>query len=296
MVVFLNPRAGAGTAERRWARVEPGLTAFVGDFRRVVLEPGADTPRAVAREAERGETDFVAAGGDGTVNAVGSALLALGQPGLRLGAVGLGSSNDFHKPVRRLVAGVPVRVDFGAAAPRDVLRIDLDGSGFGYAFLNAAVGVTAEANHLFNHPTRVLARLKRHATGCAVLWAAVSTIAHHRPEPLAIDGSRPAPVANLAILLSTRCAGMLSYDARLAPSPGHATVAACLDMTPTELLRVVGSLARGRFDGLPRTRTWEATSLAVSAMRPVAVEADGEVFLASEVRFRVLPGALSLCP
>ena len=67
-------------------------------------------------------------------------------------------------------------------------------------------------------------------------------------------------------------------------------------MTRFELVRVLLSLTRGRFSGLPKTRSWAATRIEIEASHPIAVEADGEVFTSSSVVFRILPAVLNCCP
>ncbi len=90
-----------------------------------------DCVAASVREAvAKGERAFIAAGGDGTVNLLLNAVMELGSgvTDIRIGAVGLGSSNDFHKPhgPDSVIAGVPVRVDCNSARPCDVIRIDFE--------------------------------------------------------------------------------------------------------------------------------------------------------------------------
>ncbi len=103
MIVILNPKAGGGTALARWRRIEPRVRERIGEYTFTVAESEAMVEETVAEALERGEREFVAAGGDGMVNLVMSAILAAAPPGVlatvRLGAVGLGSSNDFHKPL-----------------------------------------------------------------------------------------------------------------------------------------------------------------------------------------------------
>ncbi len=109
--------SGGGSAR---SRAGPGRRAGRG---RSVARPGGGGARCRRLVLHRG-------GGDGTVHALVEALaLAPRRPPLdhlTLGAVGLGSSNDFHKPVGRRVGGVPVRLSPWRAAPRRGRRPRVD--------------------------------------------------------------------------------------------------------------------------------------------------------------------------
>src|SRR5437016_2873987 len=92
-LVVLNPNAHGGRARQLWHRITRPAGWTVVD---------RDYSGAVSSAVHNGERSFVAAGGDGTVNALLNAIVACeNRPPLEeftLGAVGLGSSNDFHKP------------------------------------------------------------------------------------------------------------------------------------------------------------------------------------------------------
>ena len=74
----------------------------------------------------KGERKFIAAGGDGTINYLLNEILS--NPSktiideIQIGAIGLGSSNDFHKPMysSRLINGIPCKVDFTNTEERDI--------------------------------------------------------------------------------------------------------------------------------------------------------------------------------
>ncbi|RLC55278.1 MAG: hypothetical protein DRI30_07870, partial [Chloroflexi bacterium] len=101
MFVLVNPEAGGGKALERWRSIEADVQQRIGPFRCTVAAGPPLLDRCVARELARGETDFVAAGAAGTATAGVSALVehaeAEALPRIRFGAIGLGSSNDFHK-------------------------------------------------------------------------------------------------------------------------------------------------------------------------------------------------------
>src|SRR3990172_6041274 len=118
MIIVVNPAASGGKGLRKWREIEPAVHERVGAAQVLVAASRSSAEAAVRTALLAGETDFVAAGGDGTVNLLVQAIMELGAQSLlgsvRLGAIGLGSSNDFHKPFRqdRLVRNVPVRLDF----------------------------------------------------------------------------------------------------------------------------------------------------------------------------------------
>ena len=99
-LVLFNPAAGGGRAARQRGRVERALGE--GPVRIVPLDPSGRWESAVQLALASDVRNFVAAGGDGTVSTLVNTLVAVaGQQrleGLTLGAVALGSSNDFHKP------------------------------------------------------------------------------------------------------------------------------------------------------------------------------------------------------
>jgi diacylglycerol kinase family enzyme len=309
MLVLLNPAAGGGRALARWRQVARSLNGQLGPFE--LCESGAPE-RVESRIAwclRLGERRFVAAGGDGTVNLLIASLVNVATPAdlaeVRIGAVGLGSSNDFHKPFRNGGRrGVPCRLDFGAAVLRDLgvlLYTDPDGVARRRCWINnASVGVTADGNYRFNQPDILLRWLKRVSTGAGIGYAALSALMAHRPRQLILQ-SDEGPVAavsvsNLGVVKNPHFAGSLRYDSPFEPASGKFFVHLLAGQRPLRLLQALIGLARGRFAGRFGSRSWQATRLGIDAPAPFPIEVDGEVVLARRACFALRPGGLRVCP
>jgi diacylglycerol kinase family enzyme len=306
MFVLLNPESGGGRALERWDAIEESISDRLGPFQLEIAAGGGVIRSCVRRALERGERDFVAAGGDGTVNAVVSQILEqLPSPALariRVGAIGLGSSNDFHKPfaAHDSIGVIPIRLNFSGAVRGDVCRIEyIDAlNRFEHCdwLINSSVGTAAEANRLFNRPDRLLRRLKRDRPGLAIAYSAALTILRYRPQVLnlRIGSDRIAVRArNLGIVKQPNFSGSFRYGIGI-PGRGRIGVHLIGDMSLIRLAGVALRLLRGRFEG-NGTRSWTATELSITAGRPFAIERDGEVIRTRAASFRVLPGAIRLC-
>ncbi len=303
-VVLLNPAAGGNRGLARWRRAE-GAVRDVCEPRIVETDPGGEWRFAVRQAIEDGTRLFIAAGGDGTVSALADELArARGWIPLdefTLGAVGLGSSNDFHKPYGPRVGGVPVRI-----VPSDGRR-DLcvaryaapDGTVHTRCFvISASVGLVAEANAFFNDGGEAERWLRGTWTGGAILYAALHTIGTWRNLALRFRaGGRTerAAVTNLSIAKTAYVSGMFRYDRTVAPDDGLLAIHLCEAMSRREALGALADLARGRFQGRPKRRHWNSWRFTVAADRPMAVELDGEVVRARRVSFGVLREQVKLC-
>ncbi len=304
-VVLLNPHGAGGRARGRWSKVRALVETSLAT---IVIEQD-DTgrwKRAVCDALEQGVSVFVAAGGDGTVHALLNAVVGLrgARPlsELTLGAVGLGSSNDFHKPYRRVEHGVPLAIDVGARRFRDVCGADMSDSGnasFSRVFIvSASVGITARANATFSDGGRMQSWLKRQSTPAAILCAAMRTILAHRniAARLTLDGLlHKAAITNLSILKTPFVSGSYRFDVPVAPDDGLLSVNLCDGMTRAEALRTLFDLSHGRFLGRPKRRHWQVVALSVTADAPFDVELDGEVFLAARANFSVLKEKIGIC-
>jgi len=208
-LVVLNGSARGGRAAELWMSVQP-LVARHSRPEIVTTSPQQGLSEAVERAVAAGVRLFLAAGGDGTVNALVNALFQADpqfggseQP-FTLGAVGLGSSNDFHKPVGQVHGTVPLSIDSANGSKRDVgvaRYRDLNGVEHSRMFVvSASLGLTAEANATFNHPGPLLGWLQRHCTNAAIACAAIETLARYRsfPARLAVAG-RDAPKARVEL-------------------------------------------------------------------------------------------------
>jgi diacylglycerol kinase family enzyme len=309
-VILVNPTAGGGRGVARWAAVARALPRDLAAGA-VVCPDLAAARAALARAVETHPALLAAASGDGGVNLALNAVMdpATDRPRweVALGAIGLGSSNDFHKPrdPAHDLAGVPVALDVGRAAAVDVGRVDWEDvegrPGMAYFLLNASFGATARGNWRYNHPTGVLAWLKRHAgPDAAIAWATLEAIAAFAPVPatLALDGGPPerADVANLGIVKRVHFAGDLRYDTPVAPDDGAFAVNLARDLGRAGFLRAVLGLARGRFlaQGSARLTSRRAAHVVVRPDVPAPLEYDGEVALVREATLRVVPRAIRL--
>lgn len=307
MLVILNQYAGGGTAEKKWRTLEPSFRRAAGPFTLVERCSEAPLRQTVADALSRGESDFVAAGGDGTINSLvnvlGDRLTQGPSERVRLGAIGLGSSNDFHKPFcpEQRIEGVPAKIDFHRASPRDVGCLTLSRNGTEcrlYFLINASVGVTANANALFNNPDAVLKALKRWHTPLAILYAALRTIAGHTNLHVLIEseevGSISAGLSNLGIVKNPYFSGSLHYGDPARYDNGRFAVHLYSGMSRTGLVSLLFTLTRGTASS-PHSRSWSTRSLTVSAENEFAVEYDGEVAHASKACFTILPRCLDVC-
>jgi diacylglycerol kinase (ATP) len=304
-LVAFNPAAHQGAAIRRFAHVRAALERA---FAVSVVETTTDDSWrvAVGGALDAGTRVFLAAGGDGTVHQLAGAILAArGDTALddiAIGGVGLGSSNDFFKPAGATVNGVPVRVDVKKATPRDVVRVswcETDGvSHDDVVMVSASFGVTAAGNSLFNAPGPVLALLKRHWTGAAILWGALLTVIawHDLPAQLAIDQENVAVgLTNLSILRTSWLSGGMRYDIPVAGDDGRTVVALAHDRNLASRLSLLVALSRGHFVGEAGTRWWSATDVRVELDGVADLEIDGEVVRVRSAHFYMHPYRLPIC-
>lgn len=306
MIVFLNTRASYGRAASKWARVQPELARRAGPFEVQEIGSIAAVGEALREAAARGERTFVAAGGDGTVNLLLNALMGLrGAEDVTLGAVGLGSSNDFHKPFGQdaFIAGVPVRIDCGNARPCDVIRIDLtDDKGHAstrFAVINASLGITAEANASFNAPSGFVRAARRLSVDAAIVASVLRTLATYRDVEcrITIDGADQGTfwVSNLGVIKNPHFAGSFCYDTPVEPDDGKLGINLCERLTPFQALATLAALSRRRFRGRPKTRFWIGERVSVEGERSFALETDGEVVHTRRAEFTVLPKRIRCC-
>jgi len=302
-VVVLNPAARHGTAEARYELVRPTLqAAFHADEVRTDKD-GSWIPR-VHGALEQGVRIFVAAGGDGTVHALVNALdggtVSLDQ--IVLGGVGLGSSNDFFKPVCQTIDGIPLRIDAQASEFRDLVRVhwedDVGESHERVCTVSSSVGVTAAANGFFNRGDALLRALKGRWTGAAIAWAAVRTIAtwQNLSATLGLAGTNLAvSVANLSVLETPYLSGSFRYNTPVNDHDGHMVVNLIEGRGRIGLLVMLGSLAMGRFLGRPGTRSWTVDHMELALEETADLEFDGEVVAARRASFDVMPRRIQLC-
>lgn len=302
-LVLLNGEACVGRGLRRWERVRPEVESRFS-VTVVPLHQGAPWERALDEGLRRGTKVFIAAGGDGTVHALAGALVrAAGDiplDTLTLGAVGTGSSNDFHKPASRVVHGIPLRIDLDRASPRDVARVRAtrpDGTvADSVLVVSASAGVVAEGNALFNR--RRASGASTGLTGLDIAAASLAAIRAHRPLAVRIESNgawAEVSLSSLSVLETPWLSGALRYDLPAAPDDGLLHVAYCSEMGRLRLLSTLGALCRGRFRGRHGTRFFASPSLSISADRPFLLEVDGEVEPVVSATFDLLPGRLRAC-
>lgn len=310
-LILLNPAAHGGRSGAKFATIEDAMVDRLDA--EVVVTDGTSAWRAAVDTAlDAGVRLFIAAGGDGTVGALAGQLAArrkdvpLGD--MTLGAIGLGSSNDFHKPFRRMLGKVPVCIDPDPerCTLRDVAVARLAAVGEPmrdhYFVVSASVGLVASANEVFNQARGPLAWLKPRWTTGAIAAAGLASIAATdsleadlRIETESESIVRRASITNLSVLKTPHLSGGFRYDTAVAPSDGQLAVNLFEGRGRLDTVRAMIDLGSGRFVGRSGCRHWRARRLEVTIDHTVPVELDGEIVDAAEARFELLPDQLRQC-
>ena len=303
--IFVNLDANNGRAAHRWAQMADAWKPLMPPDTTVILfRPPQDIAPLVSDLLAKGCSGFVSAGGDGSANFLLNLLMQHTKEQARhlmLGGIGLGSSNDFIKPKTHFIQDLPIRLDYPNAQLVDVGKAEwLDASGdwhTRYFIANASLGVTAEANWFFNHGDWLIQWAKHRWTNLAILYAALRTILQFKNFPVTLSLEQEilnVRLSNLAVLKTPFVSGSFHFDDPVQRDDGFLGMNACLNMRKMALVKVLIGLSKGRFKGTHDTISQAVQSLKVIAQTPVALEMDGEVFQASEVRFSVVPKAIQL--
>jgi diacylglycerol kinase family enzyme len=309
MVIVLNPMSGGGGAWVKWQRIKDDVLKRLPNAELFVMNGKTVLSDFIKQKVKQGEHTFVAAGGDGTVNSLLQELMRQSDTRqsrqFKLGAIGLGSSNDFHKPfdASGMVRSVPLKIDFNSAETQDIGVLSfIDGSGANqqrFWLNNASIGITANANAFFNYPDRLLKILKHSATGLAILYAALHTIFTYRNIPVEIrfgeEVWQHVYVTNLGIVKNPHFSGSFCYDSPYEKNSGQFYVHLCYDMTLMHTLNTLWHLSRAEFAGLPNTIRFHLNRLQVRAEQPFAVEYDGETIQARKAKFSIKKQWIKVC-
>jgi YegS/Rv2252/BmrU family lipid kinase len=169
IAIILNPGSGRGSGDELAARLIQLFATAGREATVLVAGPGRSVTDQARRAVDQGCRIAVAAGGDGTVNAVVSALVGTDVP---LGILPVGTLNHFAKDL-----GIPLDLEQAVRLITQGVRRQVDvGEVNGAVFVNnSSLGV---------YPRIVALRSRWHATGLgkwvAVLWASL-TVLRRRP-------------------------------------------------------------------------------------------------------------------
>ena len=167
--VIVNTTSGPGHDDERLEEIEKALAGAGIDARMVPCPKGTDLVDLARKEAHAKPKILVAAGGDGTVNAVASVVAGSGTA---LGILPLGTFNHFAKDMR-----IPLALEEAAQAiaANHQVRVDV-GEVNGRFFLNnSSIGLYPAIVRQRETQQRRLGRSKR----SAMFWAMMTVLRRH---------------------------------------------------------------------------------------------------------------------
>ena len=291
--LFLNPTAGRGRAGRRQTRIielleDSGITVALHASR-----SRGDLEASVLRHVERGVTQVIVAGGDGSIHeAVNGILQSSGDAAL--GVIPTGTGNDFAKScniplnweyatrllVERIVAGeAPRKIDVGRFNDR--------------FFANGAgVGFDAKATHAKESICLPIGNL---VYLLAILKTMIGGIASPHLDIRSDDFSWEGPVTLASINNGSWVGGIFHMAPMANNADGQLELLIVKPVTRRRILSLLPKLMNGKHINEPEITHKGITRLSIKVEIPIPAQLDGEV-QAPQTKFEleILPNALDL--
>lgn len=245
--------------------------------------------------ANNGIQYYISVGGDGTICLLVSQFIhlleseTLNPDEFFFGAIGTGSSNDFHKPKHGYeFKGCPVRLNFTSTVRQEMIRVRTRNSLF-YGINNFSMGFTTEANERFNQPGIVLRRIKQFSPDLAIAMTALIQLIRlktfavrfrnhqdHQFETLRFN--------NLGLVKNPHIAGSFRYpdhESRKQKSLGFHIIHSC---TRLQFSKILIQLIYGRFPPDRNRRSNSLKFIELESDKPFSFEIDGEIYRDHHIR------------
>jgi diacylglycerol kinase (ATP) len=308
MYLLLNKYAAGGNAEKKWGQIKDVINQKFDNLNVIELHNHILMEQVIKEAIETGDKNFILAGGDGTINYFINKLIPVLNENkikdIKIGVLGIGSSNDFCKPFSPeiFINGIPCKINFDKAQLRDVGVIKYkSGKQFLHKFflLNASVGITAEANNNFNNPDRILHFLKKHSTSMGILFVALKTILSYRNFETKITFNSyetySFSISNLSIIKNPHFSGDLSYPSEADYQNGLYDIYLAYSMNKFDLINLLKSLSRKVFPKNEKTKYCRTPKIKITVEDEFKMEFDGEVIKTNYAEFSILKKYIKIC-
>ena len=304
--ILVNLHANGNAGGKKWLSVKDDVLSMLPSIKEVITyKPPFQIQECILNLVTEKKIDcIISAGGDGSINYIINSIMKSGDDIARrihLGAIGLGSSNDFLKPVLNTIKGIPLKIGLENSRLTDIGKVTFINKDAQcitkYFIINASIGITANANLLFNRGDFFINHVKSRFVNLAIIYAAIKTIVFNKNCPLLLNYNnevRNVKISSLSVVKNPNISGNFKYDQKTAPDDGMLGLNYCHNMNFFELLKVLIDLKNGRFSGKPKRVSAMINNMRIKSDKFIALETDGEVEVANDIEFTIIPKAINV--
>jgi YegS/Rv2252/BmrU family lipid kinase len=294
-LVLINPYAASGTALALWQRIEPTFQQVFGKPQLAITHQPSEILPAIEQAARQGIETVFSIGGDGTNNVVVNALLQHNQAHprqtLTFASIPAGTGRDWvrglglpihdpHAALHWLADKTPRRVDVGCLQIGEQVRY----------FLNiCSVGLSGDVvQRVERHKTRRLAFFR--STVEAILYYQPPKIRMEVDDQLFFEGK-----TFVGVIANGKYFGQGMLVAPAASlSDGLLDVMVVDDVPRWYALRVFALVYSGSHVTNPYVHIQQARHIRITSESVLGIEIDGDFLSGQELRYSLLPAALSI--
>jgi diacylglycerol kinase (ATP) len=294
LLILANPQANAG-------RALPQLHLLLKQLQRQAVQVDLQITENRRQAVELAQTragaydGLIAAGGDGTANAVAHGLLLAGGRHTALGILPLGTGNDAARAMGLGHPEIALRcVVEGRIRRIDVIEVQCQAKGKSthrVALVYAAAGFAAE---VLRQTTPLVKRwFGPRACYTVGLLRALAALRSHTMRVRASQGEVHAPLLLVAAGNSEVAgAGMMRLFPGADMEDGRFDVLMVSAMRRLQALRRCAHLYRGTHLRLPEVRSFTETTMSIDSQPETEIQVDGEICGSSPASFHLRPQAL----
>ncbi|MBF0548712.1 MAG: hypothetical protein HQM08_30060 [Candidatus Riflebacteria bacterium] len=307
--IFLNPSANRNTSQTNWSKVEEALKKQSFEVRLKTSSSRENLISTILESINGGARKLVAAGGDGTFQILLDSVMSarIKHPELLnelfIGAIGMGTSNDFHKPFtpEKMLGGFPAKVREEASKKHDVLMLTVkspDGSQSVRHFLQSSnVGAIPVTNEVLTQERGFLHSLYNYCYPLGLPLASLYVLFTYEGfEGVVQVGEEKFEglFTGMTLLKRPYMAGSFVFKTNRVCDDGLMDLGLCKKVGAFRSLALTGAFQNQGFGGHPEVIFREISSVSVMFSKPQTVDIDGELIKATEATWKVLPKALNI--
>ena len=287
---IVNPKAGKRNFIMNLIKdIEAYFASHKDDTYEIkVCEHREETTSYAKCEAQKGkEVRIFACGGDGTTNNVLNGIA--GYPNVQLGIIPKGTGNDFLKTFGDVSPFYSIEKQMNGS----VIKIDAIKAGDYYALNQASMGMDAAVCYHKDRLGHIPFVKGKGAYIVALLYTFLFSLNHYLTVQIGDD----EPVSSkylFAIGANGRyCGGGFNSAPKALVSDGILDCLSVKSVSRFRILSLLSKYANGKHINLPICTYKKAEKITIKAEKPTYVNLDGEVVMAEEITFSVIPNFIN---